>query len=152
MLLLRRCTPPSQQLAVEWRAEILLQILHLSVQPHHPLISASPGLSIQQTLATDSNSPLVLLQTLHFLLPSSTFSVFQTAAQKKQVHCDVREGWGLLTSNVRGGGVLWASSLTDTTGPLRATILLRWPTMKLSLTPLLYKYRNYFFLLWADKT
>ncbi|CAI9602519.1 unnamed protein product, partial [Staurois parvus] len=58
----------SQQSAAERRLDLLCQILHLSVQLQHPLISASPGLSIQQTLVTDSTPPLVLLQTLHFLL------------------------------------------------------------------------------------
>lgn len=59
-----------------------------------------PGLSIKQTLAADPSSPLVLLQTLLFLLPSFTSSFFLAATKFKGVHCDVRKGEGLLM--VRG--------------------------------------------------
>ncbi|CAI9588881.1 unnamed protein product, partial [Staurois parvus] len=91
------CTLVPQQSAAERRIEPLCQILHLSVQLQHPLISASPGLSIQQTLVTDSTSPLVLLQTLHCF----------PALPPKWVHSDVRKGVGFLTSDVIRGGVLW---------------------------------------------
>lgn len=72
-----------------------------------PLISTSPGLSIQKT------PTLVFLQTLHFLLSSSATSFFN---EVKGVHCDVMDGGGLLTPDGGGIGVLWTSSLTDKTG------------------------------------
>lgn len=37
----------------------------------HPLVSASPSLSIQHFPAADFSPPLVLFQTMHFLIPSS---------------------------------------------------------------------------------
>lgn len=123
-----RCRVPwSQQSTAERKTELFLQFLRLSVQLQRPLV-----FTFRKTLAADSSPPPILLQALHFLLPSSS----QQQHKLRGMHHDVREGGGLLTSDVRVG-VLWSSSLTDKTGHLRATIMLLWPTTKLSLTPLL---------------
>lgn len=81
------------------------------------LVPASPGLSIQQIPTADFSPHLVPLQTPPFMHPSSTPSLLP-AAQGKEIHYDVREGGelltsdsgGLLTSDVRGSGVLWTSA------------------------------------------
>lgn len=55
--------------------------------------------------ATDYSPPVVLLQTLNFV--SQLYP--QLISGTRGVHCDKKEGGGLLTSD---GGVLWTSSLS----------------------------------------